>query len=112
MKYSRRKYKKLQPKPGAIAMLPVENSTLQISPQTPLRAKSLEALAKGGALGNQIKAEKNDNSCLEQLSADNEERARLEAREKCMNLVREFAAKIKQERWQKLHGNLELKTTS
>jgi hypothetical protein len=112
MKYSRRKYKKLQPKPGAIAMLPVENSTLQISPQTPIRAKSLEALAAGGALGNQIKAAKNDNSYEEQLSADNEERARLEAREKCMNLVRKLAAKIKQERWQKLHGNLELKTIS
>lgn len=112
MKYSRRKYKKLLKEPGAIAMLPVENlkpqpvensASLQ-TPQTPLRAKSLRALAAGGAPGNQIKEEKNDNSYTEQLSADNEEDRRIEARENCMQIVRELKAKRQQERWQKLAG--------
>lgn len=97
MKFSRRNYKKLRAKEDA-ALLPVENSAVPQNPQTPIRSECPDALAKGGAPGNQIKEEKNDNSYIEGASADNQ----VNWREICMQQVREFMAKRQRERWEKL----------
>lgn len=94
MKRSRYNYKKL----SAIAMSPVENSALVQTPQTP-QIQSMPTARPAGAAGAAgIKEEKNDNPCVEQVTADNE----VNWLQKCMQQVREFKAKRQQERWEKL----------
>ena len=94
-KRSRHNYKKL----SAIALaLPVENSALVQTPQTPQIQEMPTACPVGAAGAAGIKEEKNDNPYVEQVSANNE----VDQRESCMQKVREFKAKKQLERWQKL----------
>lgn len=95
-KRSRHNYKKLSA--IAIAALPVENSALVQTPQTPQIQSMPTARPAGAAGAGGIKEEKNDNPYVEQVSANNE----VDWREICMQKVREFKAKIQQERWNKL----------
>lgn len=95
-KRSRHNYKKLRA--IAIAAMPVENSALVQTPQTPQIQIMPTARPAGAAGAAGIKEEKNDNPYIEQVSANNE----VDWREICMQKVREFKAKIQLERWQKL----------
>lgn len=96
MKRSRHNYKKLSA--IAIAAMPVENSALVQTPQTPQRQEMPLARPAGAAGADGIKEEKNDNPYVEQVSANNE----VNWREICMRKVREFKAKKQQERWLRL----------
>lgn len=98
-KRSRHNYKKLSA--IAIAALPVENSALVQTPQTPQIQIMPTARPAGAAGAGGIKEEKNDNPCIEPVSADNA----VDWREICMQKVREFKAKKLQERWCRLENS-------